>query len=384
MPIRAATLNVWSLPGPIAKHKPQRMKAIVEHVALLDLQVVAFQEVWTRASRDTLIAGTARIGFAHVWHNPETTGGSGLLVVSKFPITSAHFEPFEARGHPERILHMDYYSGKGFALLEIETEGGLVTLLNTHLHANYARPGKPDEYKGVRAAQVIQLVAALPSIQTPLIAMGDFNLNDDESSYRVLLGLSGLRDVAAALDAKQPTSLDSNPYHRKRHVDKRLDYAFCRDGNRQGLRPVSIQLDFLADLDFDGRPGTYSDHAGLVVEFASGPVTGNELLLEQRVWTEAAELIQEGRQISRQRKKSQHNTAAGALAVGIGTTFQSRKAKQSRRRFLKNTLGVASGLSFAILAEHVGLSQWINPEEMAAYDYAEQQLATLQADRRRH
>ena len=51
---------------------------------------------------------------------------------------------------------MDYYAGKGFVRVVVETRDAPVVILNTHLHANYARPGELDDYNGIRAAQVIQ------------------------------------------------------------------------------------------------------------------------------------------------------------------------------------------------------------------------------------
>ncbi|MGK0486060.1 MAG: sphingomyelin phosphodiesterase 2, partial [Myxococcota bacterium] len=204
MSIRVATLNVWSLPAGLAKHKPQRMRAIYERVAELNLDVVAFQEIWTQESLDALVAGAKRAGFEHTWHNPEPASGSGLLVVSKLPIVKTHFEAFKAKGHPERLNHFDYYSGKGIALVTVEAPFGAVTLLNTHLHANYASTQSLDEYKGIRAVQVLQLVASVAKLRTPLIALGDFNLEETETSYRVLLGLSGLRDTAVDLGVVQP------------------------------------------------------------------------------------------------------------------------------------------------------------------------------------
>ena len=87
---------------------------------------------------------------------------------------------------------------------------------------------------------------------------GDANIEEDEESYRVLRGLGGIHDLAVSLDVKQPTSVAGNPYRRRRHIEKRIDYVFYRDGQQQGLEPVSIQRDFDELLDFEGKPGGYS------------------------------------------------------------------------------------------------------------------------------
>ncbi|HIL99374.1 MAG TPA: hypothetical protein EYG46_00070 [Myxococcales bacterium] len=384
MSIRVATLNVWSLPAGLAKHKPQRMRAIYERVAGLNLDVVAFQEVWTQESLDALVAGSKRAGFEHTWHNPEPASGSGLLVISKLPIVKTHFEAFEAKGHSERLNHFDYYSGKGIALVTVEAPFGAVTLLDTHLHANYAPAQGLDEYKGIRAVQVLQLVTSVANLRTPLIALGDFNLEETETSYRVLLGLSGLRDTAVDLGVVQPTWISESPYQTVGQSDKRIDYIFCRDGHQQGIEPRKMSREFAEALDFDGVAGGYSDHAGLVAEFAPVPARAVIHPDHDAALALAAGLLDAGRAIATQRQFDQRLTSGGALAVGIATYNMARFAAQNRRRFLKNVLGFASSASFAMLAGNLALSEWINPKEVAVYDHAEQQLARIQADLRRN
>jgi len=358
------------------------MREISALLAQENLDAMAFQEVWTEASLHALIQGAERAGHTHVWHTGVTTGGSGLLVVSKWPIVDAAFEPFVSRGHPERLLHLDYYSGKGVAQLTLDTNAGPVVLLNTHLQANYTMPGAHDEYVGVRAAQVIQLSAALENVDLPVMAIGDFNIQESELNYRVLLGLAGLRDVAVELDNRQSTALANTPYRQRRHGEKRIDYVFYRNGERRGLRPISIERRFDAPLDFGGEPGTFSDHAGLVAEFELRGSAQAMHTPKADAIAAAAGLITQGREISRKRKQRSRITATGALVAGFATLAGSRFAARSRRRFLENSLKVAAGLSFVTLAGQLGLSEFTNDEEHAGYDHAERLLARLKTDLR--
>jgi endonuclease/exonuclease/phosphatase family metal-dependent hydrolase len=379
MPIRVATLNIWSLPGPLARHKPERMSAIGAALQGLDLDVMAFQEVWTEPSREALIAAVKRAGLTHVWHNPALSGGSGLLVASQLPIREVHFEAFAAQGFAERIQHMDFYSGKGFTRIGVETPDGPLVLVDTHLHANYSHHGEPDEYVGVRAAQFIQIATGLSSVTDPVIALGDFNLRDDEDAYAMLRGLSGLRDLAAELDHRQATSLKQNPYHPPDYIDERIDYVFCRDGASVGLQPKSIKRCFDEILDFGGEAGTYSDHAGLVAELSLGPAAPPQALnpLRASAFEIGARLLGEGRDISIRRRQRQRGTAAGAFATGLAGVAGARAAGRSRRRFLRNGLGFAAGMGFAVFAEQIGLSYWAHRGEMAGYNFAERQLTEL-------
>ena len=79
MSIRVATLNTWSLPGPLARDTRKRIRAIGAALPDLDADLIAFQEVWTSASRRVLISSAAQAGYAHAWHRPESFGGSGLV-----------------------------------------------------------------------------------------------------------------------------------------------------------------------------------------------------------------------------------------------------------------------------------------------------------------
>ena len=346
MPIRVATLNIWSLPGPLARHKPDRMKAIGAVLPDLDLDVIAFQEVWTRPSRDALVAAAERSGLAHIWHNPNPWNGGGLLIASKLPFREIQFEAFVARGFPERLQHLDYYSGKGFVHISLETPDGTIALIGTHLHANYTRPGDDDMYLGIRAAQLIQVAAGLSQITDPVIAIGDFNLLEDEAAYPMLLGLTGLRDLAAELDRRQATTLAQNPYHHPKHIDERIDYVFFRDGARLGLRPLSIERNFDQLLDFDGEAGSCSDHSGLVADLEVHPEPAAETkdLLSASSFEIGARLLEEGKNVSQ------------------------------RQRFAKK------GLGFAFFAKPLGLSAWMSRLEHAGYDFAKRQLTELRKD----
>ena len=62
MGIRVASLNVWALPANLARHEAVRMDAIAREIPRVAPDLLAFQEVWTDGSRDTLVAGARRAG----------------------------------------------------------------------------------------------------------------------------------------------------------------------------------------------------------------------------------------------------------------------------------------------------------------------------------
>ena len=264
MRIRIATLNVWALPAFLGEDVAARMRAIGHRLPELDLDAIAFQEVWTPDARDSLIAAGRRAGLDQAWHNDAAYGASGLLVLSRLPIAGVNFEAYSLRGHPERFDQGDFYAGKGFALVELETPRGPVTLVDTHLHARYGSSVR-HKFRPHRAGQVVQLALRTRQVMHPLIAVGDFNFREGNVGYQVLTGLTGLRDAAAELDRRQPTLFNENGYRaRKGRSDRRVDYVFLRNGSERALVTRRIERIFDTPVDLDGRRTWVSNHAGVL------------------------------------------------------------------------------------------------------------------------
>ena len=211
MRLRLLTANIWGLPWPVGRDLPARLRAIAAALPDLDVDVAAFQEVWTQDARDSLIAAGRDAGLDFVWHRPSTLSGSGLLVLTRLPILEAHFELFSLGGFPERIDHADYYGGKGFGNLTLDTQAGPVSLFVTHLQASYVERDQ-DEYVGHRTAQVVDMAAALARVRNPVVVLGDLNFEEAHEEHSILTGLTSLRDAAIVLDQRENTALISNSY----------------------------------------------------------------------------------------------------------------------------------------------------------------------------
>jgi endonuclease/exonuclease/phosphatase family metal-dependent hydrolase len=271
MRIRVATLNVWALPTPFAQQVSARMREIGDLLAPLDLDVIAFQEVWTANARDDLIAGGRKAGLVHIWHTDTSFGGSGLMVLSRLPIEHIRFERFALRGRPEQFAQGDFYGGKGFVQVRLKTPAGPMTLINTHLQARYSK-SVPHEYRALRTGQIVQLAINAMELEGPIFATGDFNFSDDDAGHQVLTGLTGLRDVAAELGRPELTVLRSNPYRAtSRTSGKRTDYVFVRSGARSSVKPLSVSRVFDGPLTLSGKPAAFSNHAGVLAELEVVP-----------------------------------------------------------------------------------------------------------------
>lgn len=82
--------------------------------------------------------------------------GSGLAILSRYPITAAFVSPYPLNGFPLHFIEGDFFAGKSACGITIEVPGvGRVDCLNTHM---YAPGGEGDSVTGAhRVAQAWEL-----------------------------------------------------------------------------------------------------------------------------------------------------------------------------------------------------------------------------------
>jgi len=376
--IRIATLNVWGLPAPFTPDGAERMQAIGRRLGDLRVDVVAFQEVWTADVRSILIRAGRAAGLDACWHTDASLGGSGLLVLSRLPILDVQFERYTLRGQPERITQGDYYGGKGFARIRLNTPVGPVTVVNTHLHARYGG-NVPHEYRALRAGQVVQLARRVRETPDPILAAGDFNFQEDQAGYAVLTGLTGFRDSAAEAANPQPTVFSANAYRgNPKKPDRRIDYVFVRDGGALAVETRSSVRIFDEAIEIDGRAAAYSNHAGVLAEVAVVPRALASPPPPKRSAIElAAQLLTEGRREA-ERRQHHNRMLAGAGIGGAGIALGAlRSEPMTRRRLLRNALQAAGLAAITPGVAYSILSEYFVPDELAGFEAVTQQLSQL-------
>jgi endonuclease/exonuclease/phosphatase family metal-dependent hydrolase len=360
--LRVSTLNVWALPGFMSAHVTERIPAIVDRVAELSVDVAAFQEVWTPRARRLLVEHGREAGLLPAWSADRSPGG--LFVLTSLPVSRTSFTRYALAGLPQRLQHVDYYGRKGFAEVELATSAGPLVLVVTHLHARYSDPNGYDEYLGMRSAQVVQLAAFIAAVEAPCIAVGDFNFREDGPEYSALTSLTGLLDAAATLDQRRPTSVPGNPYHGiGHHAEERIDYVF----SGAGVAVRDIQRDFDQPLIFDGAPGAYSDHAGLLADVTVSAAPSETSSPDPTAIGLLATLMEQGRAETRRRKIGQRCWGLALLAAPM----------LARRRLgsAATRLGVGVGAVVLLFAE------WVARNEAAGYGEVETMLRSMAARR---
>ncbi|WP_271300970.1 endonuclease/exonuclease/phosphatase family protein [Sphingomonas sp. CV7422] len=221
----------------------------------------------TRTRRSRLTA-TDRMRGPKLWRKGETgfhLVGSGLAVLSRYPIIASESEPFGKN----RCAGFDCLSNKGIQHVRIAVPGVSqpIDIFNTHLNSQKASRVPPERHGAAHALQVNELarfVAAKSAPRAPGIFGGDFNMRGAsdrlahfEASlsgftmvHRYCAAPNAACEVAASWDGDEPW-LDTE------------DLQLFSSGAAVTVRPTKVEAMFDAPASGD----RLSDHDGLKVAY---------------------------------------------------------------------------------------------------------------------
>ncbi|KAG3213510.1 hypothetical protein PC129_g15550 [Phytophthora cactorum] len=243
--LRVLSLNAWGLP--VAPKCTERAAEIASAISS-DFELVVLQEIWHLRERNLVISKAQNNGF-HYYHyfNPAVgfpfpmgadSFGTGLLVLSKFPISSALYHSFSLSGRPYALHESDFVANKGVGLLRVETPAGQIDVYVTHLLANYnvgGKPGPGDFYRGHRTGQSYDLTQFISATNRNnlTIVCGDFNSSPDCLELRVPKQLLSLRDAYTDTNDEDGLTFASpeNKYSHGEHP-MRMDYVMYKIDKR--------------------------------------------------------------------------------------------------------------------------------------------------------
>ncbi|OWZ15939.1 Sphingomyelin phosphodiesterase [Phytophthora megakarya] len=282
--LRVLSLNAWGLP--VAPKCTERAVEIASAISN-DYELVVLQEVWHLRERNLVISKAQQSGF-HYYHyfNPAVgfpfpmgadSFGTGLLVLSKFPISNALYHSFSLSGRPYALHESDFVANKGVGLLRVETPAGQIDVYVTHLLANYNARGKPgpgDFYQSHRTGQSYELTRFIQATNRNklTIVCGDFNSSPDCLELKVPKQLLSLRDTYTDTNDEDGLTFASpdNKYSHGEHP-MRMDYVMYKINKQPKgqsdwhLVESSIFKGFFTDARGEKTP--LSDHFGVRAEF---------------------------------------------------------------------------------------------------------------------
>jgi len=289
--IKVFTLNCWGIWG-VSTHRVARMRAIAQHLADSDYDLVLLQEVWVPSDFEHIckVAKDA-LPFTHFFD--QGIIGTGTCVLSKVPIVDAVFHEFSMNGYPHQVLHGDWFAGKGLGVVTLDFHGLNIHVFVSHLHAEYCR--RKDIYLGHRvlqaleAAQWVKLTA--PGADLTIYA-GDFNTEPGDVPYRILRCVGGLED---AWEASQGTSgggetcgTPQNTYctiaeQEEYPRGKRIDYILHSAGRGRNCKVLECSLPLPPSIPASlaalvGTSCSYSDHEAVSALLRVSPNRGDGTL----------------------------------------------------------------------------------------------------------
>jgi endonuclease/exonuclease/phosphatase family metal-dependent hydrolase len=238
-----------------------RLAAIAAHLEAAEYDVVCLQEVMAPAHARLLARLAPRYG--HWRYHGRILVKGGLLLLSRRPLRDARFVRFPVTrpARPELLMR------KGAQVAVVDTPGGPLAVVNTHLSANRDDDWSPqNRYSAVARAELASLGAALAALpaRLPAVVTGDLNLPRNSALLAGFCAEAGLRDAMAG---------DTRPTYRPTpgwpdppafdHVLLRGMTAECR----LTLEDDTVTLG-------DGREVYLSDHFGVEADLRVDPQPG--------------------------------------------------------------------------------------------------------------
>jgi endonuclease/exonuclease/phosphatase family metal-dependent hydrolase len=341
--LRVLSLNCWGVPG--ARDREARMEAIGTEIARMGLDLVGLQEIYYQRDRLRVLELAAEGGLIYHHYYPSGVFGSGLMVISRFPLLETQFWPYSLNGRPQDFIRPDYYAGKGLAFARIETPDGPVDFYNTHLIAPYLEIGE-DVYFSHRVSQTYELTRIVNEVSYghPLILAGDFNTTPERLAYRTCIELGQVRDSFKEVNEQEAgvTVTTAIPYLLV-HEPERLDFIFFRSGSNQSWQVLcsKVALSEVAN-DFQEQILAYSDHYGVYSSFRlPGFSPPFEESTEEGIIDEVKTALEEG--LFQAEKLSKTSIYLSGLTGLIFTVLAilGPKYDLTRRQFLKLSYRIA-------------------------------------------
>ena len=244
----------------------ERFRALPK--ALTGADIITLQEVYGTYAQNIIAARmSASNPYCAVGQNHWWQLGSGLMILSRYPLKDIAFIPFQDNAWEERIA-----TRRGMLIATICCPDRDVRILNTHLVAGgmYRHP-ESAKLEAIRAKQIEQLLDTAEDESINIIA-GDLNAGPQASpaNYERLLSEKIWRDAYAdhtnlnepTWDPKNP--LNANGPHRMCPA-QRIDHVLLNTANFRHNAIANI-VGHAPTVQTKRGPVTISDHYGIRVE----------------------------------------------------------------------------------------------------------------------
>ena len=278
-----------------------------------------FQEVWKRNNFNTIKALVSSVlPYSHFFDNGII--GTGTAIFTKVKIKDVTFHEFGLNGYPHKLLHGDWFGGKGLGVCQIDFKGFNIHLFISHYHATYDYNPLTDVYLGhrvvhsVESAQWIKLSSSSADLT---IYAGDFNTEPKDVPYQIVKYVTPLSDAwveANGPEGGQTSETPSNTYTPKSSLKespdgKRIDYIMYNSGPNITAKVVYCDLPLPDKIP--GKSISYSDHEGVATKLSIKRNTGEMITSRDFVRMQSRkdlqsklECVEQGKEILKHSLKS--------------------------------------------------------------------------------
>ncbi len=282
--IKILAYNVWGIYN--ARFREERMAEIVKEIVELDPDVAILVEAFEKPHREIILQGLKSLDspLTNVRYFPNADYGSGIFVLSRYPVVKDDLVPFRVYVPPGSG---EEKMGKSMATLRLRTPHGDILLVGLHALSRtmFPRIGgriiQTDARKCARLLQMYEIAKTLDERRkqekvNAVVVGGDFNVFPGLLEYELLMALSGFANVYDEVHPGEDESTFSseNPFTLipLKWMDQRIDHLIYADfSEREGPRLAAMDARVVMKQTFEGPDGkqiNMSDHYGILARFA--------------------------------------------------------------------------------------------------------------------
>ncbi len=183
--LSVVTMNVKDMLW-LSDDRRLRMDRIAELLVELSPDVVCLQEGFVAGDISLIREPLRDIGLSFAMDYPSGVVGSGLWIMSRFPIHGTAFKRFSKNGVFHDTRGGDWWAGKGVALARLElSEDKFLDIYNTHMICNLG-PQELRAHRMDQAREFARFVAGSTPDSIPAILMGDFNCGPGSTEFNLI------------------------------------------------------------------------------------------------------------------------------------------------------------------------------------------------------
>ncbi|XP_025415358.1 putative neutral sphingomyelinase isoform X2 [Sipha flava] len=267
MKLSVFTLNIWGL-RLVSENRTERVKALANRLRNGEYDIVCLQELWCENDWRYL-KEYCKTKFKYIHYFNSGMLGSGMCIMSCYPIIDIHYHSFILNGYLHMVMHGDWFGGKGVGLCRIDVQGFVVDVYTTHLHACY-NPSN-DKYiihRVIQAFETANFIRITSNSSDLAILAGDINSDPNDICYKLISFGANMKDCYLACPSNSVKCTFSHPqnsYRNPSEGESRIDYILYKFNKKNSVSVKEHR--YALPSRVPGQNFSYSDHESIEAVF---------------------------------------------------------------------------------------------------------------------